>query len=519
MLYQRISTTPLEQCDEAFINFLKDFSKNAIQSAVSELKKQRQEGKSKSSQQAQSEQGSSSQEMSSQEQENPQQAQGAEGDTGSYNYQHADLPEMSEEDKYNNNMNYADKGLDNQHDDDEYYSSEYADETEDILTACIDSETGLVKREALKQFDVGAEAGQPQISNLRAFALSKQSFGLPYLWYMMQDEAHVLSEEIALLAEAALEEILAETHCSDLRLLYFLRALANVQESKSIVTSFGLAKAVLTIETPEGYAPSSSKDFHPLLTRLNSSTPLLQLSVAQIDKYMQFVRGAVQDKQTNPRNVIFLSKYCHQKTLESMLHFIDFCVTRARHCQKITLGEELLQRLWDIMIKGANHECDAEIFLSWLQTSNEVSLYTTENVLNPKERKFLFNNVLCSEEHLHNPQISLVFFKCFDKFFKDINKEEYNIEIHQPSKSYSSSYYGRPKQEEKAPTITVNKYSNLIGIDSLWGIAFVAQNDEVRKAAIQLLVDLHLRISTKDPYSSHSFHSTYLTKPKPQNPK
>lgn len=57
---------------------------------------------------------------------------------------------MSEEDKYNNNMNYADKGLDNQHDDDEYYSSEYADETEDILTACIDSETGLVKREALK---------------------------------------------------------------------------------------------------------------------------------------------------------------------------------------------------------------------------------------------------------------------------------------------------------------------------------------------------------------------------------
>ena len=30
MLYQRISTTPLEQCDDAFINFLKDFSKNAI---------------------------------------------------------------------------------------------------------------------------------------------------------------------------------------------------------------------------------------------------------------------------------------------------------------------------------------------------------------------------------------------------------------------------------------------------------------------------------------------------------
>lgn len=81
---------------------------------------------------------------------------------------------------------------------------------------------------------------------------------------------------------------------------------------------------------------------------------------------MQFVRGAMQEKQTDPRNVVYLSKYTHQRTLESMLHFIDFCVTRSRHQQKITLGEELLSRLWNIMIKGANHECDAEIFLSWL---------------------------------------------------------------------------------------------------------------------------------------------------------
>ena len=336
---------------------------------------------------------------------------------------------------------------------------------------------------------------------------------------MMQDEAHVLTQEVALLAEAALEEILGDQHCADLRLVYFLRALGNVQESKSLVTSFGLAKAVLTIETPEGYAPTGSKDFHPLLTKLTKSSNLLLLSVEQIDKYMQFVRSAVQDKQTDPRNVVFLSKYSHQRTLESMLHFIDFCVTRSRHQQKITLGEELVQTLWDIMLKGANHECDAEIFLSWLQTSNEVSLYTTENVLSSKERKFLFNKVLCTEENLHNPQISLVFFKCFDKFFKDINKEEYNIDIQQPSKSYSSSYYNRQKQEDKQPTINVIKFSNLIGLDSLWAIAFHAQNSEVRKAAIQLLVDLHLRISTKDPYSSHSFHSSYLTKPKPQDPK
>lgn len=39
MLYKRIATTPLEQVDDAFITFLKDFSKNAIQATVAHYKK------------------------------------------------------------------------------------------------------------------------------------------------------------------------------------------------------------------------------------------------------------------------------------------------------------------------------------------------------------------------------------------------------------------------------------------------------------------------------------------------
>ena len=111
---------------------------------------------------------------------------------------------MSEEDKYNNNMNYGDKDMDNQPDDDPFYTSEYAEETLDILKACIDEETGAVRKEVLKQFDAAAEQAHSEVSHLRAYAISKQSFGLPYLWYMMQDEAHVLSQEVALQAEAAL---------------------------------------------------------------------------------------------------------------------------------------------------------------------------------------------------------------------------------------------------------------------------------------------------------------------------
>ena len=105
----------------------------------------------------------------------------------------------------------------------------------------------------------------------------------------------------------------------------------NMQEFKSIVTSFGLAKSILNIETPEGYAPSHAhKDYHPLLTKLNQHSDILGMAVTQIERYMKHVRGVITEGQENARAAVFLSKYSHQKTLESMLHFIDFCVTRAR---------------------------------------------------------------------------------------------------------------------------------------------------------------------------------------------
>lgn len=244
-----------------------------------------------------------------------------------------------------------------------------------------------------------------------------------------------------------------------------------MQEFKSIVTSFGLAKSILNIETPEGYAPSHAhKDYHPLLTKLNQHSDILGMAVTQIERYMKHVRGVITEGQENARAAVFLSKYSHQKTLESMLHFIDFCVTRARHCQNITLGEDMLQRLWEFMVKGANHQADAEIFLSWLQTAHEVSHYTTVPLISGAERKFLFNHVLAS--HMADPGVSMTFFQCFHKFFKDINREEFNIEVTQPSKYYSSYSY-KPRQDVQ-PTITVLRHDSLIGLDSLWSIAFVA---------------------------------------------
>ncbi len=164
---------------------MKDFSKNAIQAAVNEFKKEKEPTPKKKPAAPPAEEP---------EVENPQQAQGSEGDTGSYSFQHPDVPDMSEEDKYNN---YNQEEKDN---DDEYYQTQYADETQDILEACIDPESGMVRREVLKHFEAGSEEVPPPFAGLRATRLARQSFGVPYLWHMMQDEAHVLSEEVAILA-------------------------------------------------------------------------------------------------------------------------------------------------------------------------------------------------------------------------------------------------------------------------------------------------------------------------------
>lgn len=100
---------------------------------------------------------------------------------------------MQDEDKYNNN--YDDNQHRHQSDDD---FGEVDDETNKILSLCLDPETGAIRKDVLAQFE--SPSAPEAVAALRACRLAKQAFGVPYLWSMMQDESHVLSEDTALQA-------------------------------------------------------------------------------------------------------------------------------------------------------------------------------------------------------------------------------------------------------------------------------------------------------------------------------
>jgi hypothetical protein len=65
--------------------------------------------------------------------------------------------------------------------------------------------------------------------------------------------------------------------------------------------------------------------------------------------------------------------------------------------------------------------------------------------------------------------------KCFHTYFRLINREEGHLD------------HGRRKVE-------VCGFEQLIGVDSLWRIAFEGDNGKARDDSRELLVDLHLRL-------------------------
>ena len=98
-------------------------------------------------------------------------------------------------------------------------------------------------------------------------------------------------------------------------------------------------------------------------------------------------------------------------------------------------------------------------------------MFTTE------EKKFLFNEILCSSVTKSNASIPLA--KCFNHYFKQINKTDKSLK-----------QIGRKSR--------VANYNGLSGLRSLWEVSLKAENAKVRELCQNLLVDMHLKLEQPD---------------------
>ena len=136
-----------------------------------------------------------------------------------------------------------------------------------------------------------------------------------------------------------------------------------------------------------------------------------------------------------------------------------------------------IERLWEIFIKRANLNFESTLFLKWVNKERE-SAYMDETpyIFNHAERQYLFTHILSNEQYVDVKHFNIHFFKCFEKFFRLINQEQNRLELYRRG-------------------FRVVDFMGLVGISTLWDIVLNAVEEKVRDMGVNMLVDLHLRLS------------------------
>ena len=90
---------------------------------------------------------------------------------------------------------------------------------------------------------------------------------------------------------------------------------------------------------------------------------------------------------------------------------------------------------------------------------------------------------MCNPDEVDASQISVALVKCFQKYFRMINSHEQFLNL------------SRGK-------LKVLEFEKLIGMDALWKMALLSQNDKAKEISQELLVALHFKfdnqVATKD---------------------
>jgi hypothetical protein len=116
------------------------------------------------------------------------------------------------------------------------------------------------------------------------------------------------------------------------------------------------------------------------------------------------------------------------------------------------------------------------MFLNWINNANEenINQFTRQTeMFTTDEKKFLFTEILCKSVTRTNASLPLA--KCFNHYFKQINKASKTLKI-------------------ISKRSRVTNFDGLTGLQSLWEISLKAENAKVREICSNLLVEMHLKL-------------------------
>lgn len=178
---------------------------------------------------------------------------------------------------------------------------------------------------------------------------------------------------------------------------------------------------------------------------------------------------------TDKGNQVFVGRYSHIHNIEHRFLFLE---NIALQLKKGDFEVSHLKKLWGCLIKRAVTDVEKTSYITFLTKSKESSSKGRSYIIGESLMKNFFNNVLCDKDQMDNYKtLNSEVFRCYEKYFEILNEKEGNLEI---NRNYNK----------------IIKYESLIGIDIFWDILLNCTNEKVTKDVKNLLVNVHLKITS-----------------------
>jgi hypothetical protein len=237
---------------------------------------------------------------------------------------------------------------------------------------------------------------------------SNSEYGLPILYELMQQNTELGSH-----AQKALLDILKYNYFNLFKMPYILKAIKNMRDGVAVHQSLNLIVTILPKTfSPKGFEKTSQLQI--AILQLHACFDFISLTIKNIERYNALVQKSMVDsvnKGIVPENI---SKTCfegnvqHADHLEKLLEFIDFLSVNT--VGEITLGNENIEKLWNIFVNRSGIEFDKNLFYRWLNKEKFVksAMQTPHNrrIFTSEEREFLFKHILCKPEYVNIKELS-----------------------------------------------------------------------------------------------------------------
>ena len=306
---------------------------------------------------------------------------------------------------------------------------------------------------------------------------------------ILQDETSV-SLNITNQAKQGISELLKHTFAAKYlpQIIYLL--FEKIKNNQSVPQSIQLILYTFEIIFYQRALPMMS--ISKMIKKLSNDYNIIELIIDSCIFYSRAVYSKIESKENlgDIGNNTYIGKYPHAINFEVRFKFLEFAIKRNSDC--LELGNDNLQKLWDLYVTFGKSEYDTKAFFKWISIETEPGVNNYSGQIFKKEERDLLFKLICSSRDKLEKNMGILYYKCFVSQFTKLN-------------IITGSLWNT------LGGVLVKNY-NLIGMDAIWENVSFNQNENGRLKFAELLVELYLNMSESLEKSKTTIWGEFIDK-------